>query len=29
MIEFPEKLGFLLFESARLKIPYGGRGDIK
>lgn len=28
-IEFPEKLGFLLFESARLKILYGGRGAGK
>jgi phage terminase large subunit len=28
-IEFPEKLSFLLFESARLKIPYGGRGAGK
>lgn len=28
-IEFPEKLSFLLFESARLKITYGGRGAGK
>jgi len=28
-IEFPQKLGFLLFESARLKIAYGGRGAGK
>lgn len=28
-IEFPEKLSFLLFESARLKIAYGGRGAGK
>lgn len=28
-IEFPEKLAFLLFESARLKILYGGRGAGK
>ncbi len=28
-IEFPEKLSFLLFESARLKIAYGGRGGGK
>ena len=29
MIEFPEALGFLLFESARWKIAYGGRGAGK
>lgn len=28
-IEFPEKLGFLLFESARWKIAFGGRGGAK
>src|SRR6266849_248155 len=28
-IEFPEKLSFLLFESARLKIAYGGRNGAK
>lgn len=28
-IEFPKKLGFLLRESARLKILYGGRGGGK
>lgn len=27
--EFPEKLGFLLFESAPYKIAYGGRGSGK
>jgi phage terminase large subunit len=27
--EFPEKLGFLLFESARWKVAYGGRGSGK
>lgn len=27
--EFPEKLGFLLFESARIKVAYGGRGAGK
>ena len=29
VIEFPEKLGFLLFESARWKVAYGGRGGAK
>lgn len=29
IIEFPDKLAFLLFESARLKIAYGGRGAGK
>lgn len=29
MIEFPERLAFLLFTSARLKIVYGGRGGGK
>lgn len=27
--EFPEKLSFLLFESARIKVAYGGRGAGK
>ena len=29
IIEFPERLSFLLFESARLKIAFGGRGAGK
>lgn len=29
ILEFPQKLAFLLFESARLKIVYGGRGAGK
>jgi phage terminase large subunit len=28
-IEFPERLSFLIYESARLKIAYGGRGAGK
>jgi phage terminase large subunit len=29
VLEFPERLSFLLFESARLKIAFGGRGGGK